>query len=142
MIRTQYIHQRTRASLRISGPELDPEFWSEYFGVQPTSTAKAGDFVITRNGTKSTVVSKLGRWIFRCDGLNTALSIDEHILALFAALALPRSGFRELLQARNETCDVFVYVENEDGTNPPIYSHDIRVLVEQCGGSIDVDIYT
>jgi hypothetical protein len=133
--------QRTKASFRISGSELDPMFWIEYFGRTSDSYAVKGGVIVRKDKRAISFPARTGVCIFDQIENGNSLSIDENVSNLLRELKMPRLGLADLLKSKGETCDVFVYVDNWNGDNPPKYSDATKRLVEECGGTLEIDLY-
>ena len=131
----------TKASFIIRGLDLDPEFWTRFFGVTPDRSVKKGEHLRLPNGTLARHPSSVGFWIFAPEPDRTTLAIDGQVSALLGALRLPDAKFRQVLMERNETCIISVFVFNDNGMNPPVYSKATARLAAACSAEIEMDVY-
>ena len=133
-------YRRTRASLTIRGDHVDAEAWAMYFGLAPVSFAYKGEYHITPSGRPSFLPSKTGRVHFECRGPDM-LSIDAHVSALRFLLGFPRSDFVTRLADEGSRAEIWVFVENDDGTNPPVYGPSTQDFVAEINAELILDVY-
>ena len=87
----------TYASLILRGESLDPRFWTEFFGANPSSWARSGGFVSRSGGLLTRTKSSTGLWTFNLENPPPNRLIDSQVEALAEALNLPRVEFVESL---------------------------------------------
>jgi hypothetical protein len=134
------IHRRTKASLTIRGDHVDPEAWALYFGLAPASFSRKDEHSITPSGRPSYWPSPTGRVSFKCRGPDV-WAIDAHVNALRAMLDFPRPDFLARLAREGSKTELWIYVENDDGTNPPIYGQVTENFIREIDARFELDVY-
>jgi hypothetical protein len=69
------------------------------------------------------------------------LSIDAHVSALRFLLGFPRSDFVTRLADEGSRAEIWVFVENDDGTNPPVYGPSTQDFVAEINAELILDVY-
>ena len=134
------VHRRTKASLIIRGDRVDPEGWALYFGMAPSFFAYKGEHWITSSGRPSYRPSAKGQVCFQCCDPNI-WAIDAQVKALREKLCFPRADFLTRLARESGHTELWIYVENDDGTNAPIYGAITSDFVAEIKGELIVDVY-
>lgn len=133
-------YQRTRASLAIRGDHVVPERWALYFNLRPQSFARKGEFGLHSNGRVASVPSPHGHVSFACDG-SKSLLIDEQTQALRSMLGFPREDFLTCLAREGSRAEIWIFVDNDDGTNPPVYGAPTSDFVAEINAELILDVY-
>ena len=133
-------HHRTRASLIIRGDHVDPEGWALYFGMAPSFFAYKGEHFITPSGRPSYLPSAKNQVRFACCDTG-ALAIDAQVKALREKLLFPRADFLTRLALESGYTELWIYVENDDGTNAPNYGVTTREFVDEIKAELILDVY-
>ncbi|WP_061162273.1 DUF4279 domain-containing protein [Caballeronia temeraria] len=135
------IHQLAHATFYISGDTLSPDFWSQYFGVEPDITIVKGQPFITPSGRPSQVPGRVGLWGVESKAAVQSDCLEAHLRYLVDRLRLPRTDLRQLLEDRAVGMRFFCYWDNETGNRAPDVPDDIRAMMEALGGTIEIDEY-
>lgn len=128
-----------QVSIVLRGDQLNPEFWTAYFGLQPDFSARKGEFTRRPNGKISETPHIWGVWNYRCKSRNIS-SIDEGVLLLMKALKLPRADFKKQLAASGCEAILSIFVDNSDGKNPPNYGKITTDFLESTGADLNLDV--
>ncbi|SAK62692.1 hypothetical protein AWB76_03295 [Caballeronia temeraria] len=134
-------HARAHATLVISGDSVEPEYWTRYFGVTPSSVRTKGQCYRYPSGKISTRPATTGYWAF---GSKTAIRSDQlapHLACLTETLALPRVDLRERLQAQGAEVALWCFWINDTGDRVPDVPDEIRAMMDAIGGTIEIDEY-
>lgn len=133
-------YRRTRASLMIRGDHVVPERWALYFGSRPQSFVRKGEFGMCTNGRIAAMPSPHGRVGFACND-SKSLSIDVQTKALRSMLGFPRADFLTRLVDEGSRAEIWIFVDNDDGTNPPVYGAPTLDFVAEIKAELIVDVY-
>ncbi|MDR5754341.1 MULTISPECIES: DUF4279 domain-containing protein [unclassified Caballeronia] len=134
-------HQLAHASFTVSGDEVSPTFWTEYFGVVPDVAHRKGDAIFDRNGQPLGIGRRTGVWGVRSKSAVKSDLLEPHLRYLVEHLGLPRADLPELLRHGNARMRFFCYWDNETGDRVPDVPDDIRAMMEAMGGTIELDEY-
>jgi len=134
-------HQLAHASFSIAGDELDPPFWTAYFGVAPDTSIAKGQRFMTPSGRLSSVPGRTGIWGIKSQQHVQSDALEPHLRYLIDRLALPRADLRERLEHAGAQMRFFCYWNNETGNRVPDVPDDIRIMMEAMGGTIEIDEY-
>jgi hypothetical protein len=128
------------AGFTIVGDEVDPEFWTRYFGIQPDVARKKGDRMRPPEG-KLYAERPTGVWGIRSKGHIRSDLLAPHLWYLTASLTLPRADLPELLAQANARMRFFCFWVNVSGDRVPDIPEPIRTMMEDMGGTIEIDEY-
>ncbi len=134
-------HQLAYASLTISGDDVEPSFWTRYFGVEPDICAKKREPFTTPSGRTSSVPGRTGVWGLRSKSIVSSDQLAPHLRYLIERLALPRHDLRQLVERIDARMRFFCYWSNDSGDRVPDVPEDINAMMESLGGSIEIDEY-
>lgn len=137
----KFAYQRAHASFSIYQDVEPPEYWSNYFGVEPDTQSVKGQFRVTPSGRVSKFPARIGLWGIESEGHVRSDLLAPHLRYLVERLALPRSDLPELLRRTGAHMRFFCYWDNETGDRVPDVPDDIRTLMEAMGGTIEIDEY-
>ena len=134
-------HQLAYASFSVAGDSLDPEFWSEYFGVPPDFAVVKGQRFTTPSGRLSSAPGRTGVWGMRSKAAVRSDSLEPHLRYLIERLNLPRAELRQLLAEKGARMRFFCYWDNESGDRVPDVPNDILAMMQAMGGTVEIDEY-
>ncbi|APA84418.1 DUF4279 domain-containing protein [Paraburkholderia sprentiae WSM5005] len=134
-------HQLAHASFTIYQDVERPEFWTNYFGVEPDMQSVRGQFRTTPSGRTSKYPARIGVWGVHSKGHVQSNILAPHLRYLVERLALPRSDLPELLKRTGAHMRFFCYWDNESGDRVPDVPDDIRTMMEAMGGTVEIDEY-
>ncbi|HEX3636468.1 MAG TPA: DUF4279 domain-containing protein [Paraburkholderia sp.] len=134
-------HQLAHASFTISGHQVVPEFWTDYFGVVPDIAIKEGDAINDPTGQGRILTRRTGVWGMRSQTAVRSDSLTPHLRYLLDQLRLPRDDLRRLIKAIDGQMRFFCYWDNRTGDRVPDVPEDIRAMMEFLGGVIEIDEY-
>ncbi|MDR3389070.1 MULTISPECIES: hypothetical protein [Paraburkholderia] len=134
-------HALAHATFIISGDVVVPDFWTEYFGIPPDSTITKGKPFLYPSGKLSTRPGKLGLWAVKSESAVCSDHLTPHLRYLTDRLLLPRAGLRDLVCHDEAKMSFWCYWQNETGDRVPDVPDDIRAMMEEMGGTIEIDEY-
>ncbi|WP_321956095.1 DUF4279 domain-containing protein [Paraburkholderia bannensis] len=134
-------HELAYVSFSVAGDTLNPEFWTEYFSVDPDFTVVKGQRFKTPSGRLSSAPGRTGVWIVRSNKAVRSDSLEPHFRYLVQHLKFPRANLREHLEKANVHMRFFCYWSNERGDRVPDVPDDIRAMMESMGGTVEIDEY-
>ena len=134
-------HQLAHASFTIYQDVERPEFWTNYFGVEPDMQSVRGQFRTTPSGRISKYPARIGVWSVDSKRHVQSNILAPHLRYLVEHLALPRSDLPELLKHTGAQMRFFCYWNNESGDRVPDVPDDIRTMMEAMGGTVEIDEY-
>jgi hypothetical protein len=134
-------HALAHATFYLIGDDIDPEFWTSYFGVMPSSTRTKGQLYSYPSGKLSTKPATNGFWAVGSKFAIRSDALTPHLRYLINLLALPRADFQEQMRAQNANLALWCYWLNEPGDRIPDVPDDIRTMIESMGGTIELDEY-
>jgi hypothetical protein len=134
-------HALAHATFIISGDAVEPDFWTEYLGVQPDSTITKGKPFLYPSGKLSRHPGKLGFWSVESEKEVRSDQLAPHLRYLIKILNLPRDGLRDLVCRDGVKMSFWCYWDNETGDRVPDVPDDIRTMMETLGGVIEIDEY-
>jgi hypothetical protein len=127
---------KTRASLRFSGDDLDPEELSAVLGAQPSSSGRKGDVVTgAKTGQKST--KKTGDWMLRAEP-RVPGDLETQIKEVLSQLTDDPKIWRGLKKYRP---NLFVGLFMEEGNEGIEISAECLAMLGERGISLGLDIY-
>jgi hypothetical protein len=129
------------ATFIISGDAVEPDFWTEYLGVQPDSIITKGKPFLYPSGKLSRRPGKLGFWSVESKEAVWSDQLAPHLRHLIKLLKLPRDGLRDLVCRDGIKMSFWCYWDNETGDRVPDVPDDIRTMMESLGGVIEIDEY-
>ena len=129
----------TDVGLVLRGHRLNPDFWSTYFGVQRDFSARKGEIARIPKGHLRVAPHIWGVWSYATKSSNIR-TIDEGVMLLVKALRLPRADFKNVL--RSEGCEAIlsVFVDNADGTTPPIQGDITATFLKSTGAELSLTV--
>jgi hypothetical protein len=133
--------QLAHASFTVSGDQVLPALWTEYFGVVPDIAHTKGDPVVDRSGQLLGIERRTGVWGVRSNQEVRSDLLEPHLRYLMERLALPRPDLRDRIERTGARMRFFCYWLNETGDRVPDVSEDIRAMMEAMGGTIEIDEY-
>jgi hypothetical protein len=136
-----YINQLAHASFSIYQDVEPPEFWTNYFNVQPDTAIVKGKPFVTPSGRPSRGLGRIGVWGIRSQQHVRSDLLEPHLRYLVDRLGLPRSDLPELLMRTGARMRFFCYWLNESGDRVPDVPDDIRAMMEAMGGTVEIDEY-
>ncbi|MBB5400812.1 DUF4279 domain-containing protein [Paraburkholderia youngii] len=134
-------HQLAHASFTIYQDVERPEFWTNYFGVEPDMQSVRGQFRTTPSGRTSKYPARIGVWSVDSKGHVQSDLLEPHLRYLVERLALSRLDLPELLKRTGAQMRFFCYWDNESGDRVPDVPDDIRTMMEAMGGTVEIDEY-
>ncbi|SMG23186.1 DUF4279 domain-containing protein [Paraburkholderia susongensis] len=134
-------YQRAHASFSIYQDTEPPEFWTNYFNVQPDTAIVKGKPFVTPSGRISSGPARVGLWGIGSKEHVRSDLLEPHLRYLVERLGLPRSELPELLKRTGAHMRFFCYWDNEAGDRVPDVPDDIRAMIETMGGTIEIDEY-
>jgi hypothetical protein len=133
--------QLAYATFHVMGDSVDPAFWTRYFEVQPDVAIVKGQPFTTPSGRVSRTPGRVGLWGFGSKTFVVSDALEPHLRFLVERLNLTRADLREALEREGVTARFWCYWDNEAGNRIPDIPHDIRAMMDEIGGSIDIDEY-
>ncbi|CAB3772941.1 DUF4279 domain-containing protein [Paraburkholderia humisilvae] len=134
-------HQLAHASFTISGDDVNPEFWTRYFGVEPDTAIVKGEPFVTSSGRTSSMPGRTGVWGVRSQSAVKSDLLEPHLRYLIERLGLPREDLREAVARVGAHMRFFCYWENYTGDRVPCVPDDIKAMMESIGGTVEIDEY-
>ncbi|MDR5756628.1 DUF4279 domain-containing protein [Caballeronia sp. LZ035] len=134
-------HPLAHATLIVSGSGVVPEFWTTFFGVEPTWTVTKGKPFKTPSGRMNPRLGKLGLWAFGSKPHVTSDHLAPHLIFLQSRLSLPRRDARALAEAQGATIALWCYWCNHSGDRVPDIPPFAHEMMEAMGGMIEIDEY-
>ena len=129
----------TKVSIVLRDDTLNPDFWSDYFGIQADFSARKGEITRTPKGNLRVAPHLWGVWNYQCKSTSLA-SIDEGVLILIKALKFPRADFRQVLAAHGCEAILGIFVDNSDGRNPPLYGKVTQDFIDHTGADLSLTV--
>jgi hypothetical protein len=129
--------QRTAASLRFHGDDLDPEDISRTLGASPTLGRKKGGIWYTPKGKE--MIARTGYWSLSA-AEETPADLDQQLTKLFSGLSDDVEAFRKL--AARFKGNVFVGLFLSGFNEGLSLSPTILDAIGQRGLVLDLDIYS
>jgi hypothetical protein len=129
------------ASMSIYGDDLDPEFWTSYFGCVSDRSLIKGVEKLTHKGIPSGFVARTGMWSVSSKDAVSSDDLTPHIEYLVSKLLLPRPDLGQLLEQRGETMRCFCYWDNYSGDRIPVIDPRLEAVIKESGGYIEIDEY-
>lgn len=133
--------QSANASFSIAGDLVRPETWSAYFNVKPDAFVLKGEHFTTPSGKTSSGPGRTNMWSVNSKLAVQSDRLEPHLRYLIELLALPRSDFRDLLNKQQARVRFFCYWDNASGDRVPDVPDDIRSMMAEMGGTIEIDEY-
>lgn len=134
-------HQLAHASFSISGDQVIPEFWTEYFGIKPDTAIVKNEPFTTSAGKISRIPARTSVWGVRSKPAIKSDLLEPHLRYLIERLGLPRADLREHVERTDARMRFFCYWHNESGDRIPDVPEDIKVMMESLGGIVEIDEY-
>lgn len=134
-------HALAHATFIMSGTAVEPDFWTEYFGVQPDSTITKGKPYLYPSGKFSKHLGKLGFWAIESAKAVRSDRLEPHLRYLTGILKLPRDDLRDRIGQDGVKMSLWCYWYNETGDRVPGVPDDLREMMESLGGVIEIDEY-
>lgn len=134
-------HALAHATFILSGEAVEPDSWTEYFGVQPDSTIIRGKPFLYPSGKLSSCLGKLGLWSVQSEGAVHSDQLTPHLRYLVQILKLPRDGLCGLVCRDGVKMSLWCYWDNQSSDRVPDVPDDIRTMMESMGGIIEIDEY-
>lgn len=135
------IHQFAYVTFSVAGDTLNPEFWTAYFGVPSDFSVVKGQRFKTPSGRLSSVPGRTGVWGIRSKTAVRSDLLEPHLRYLVERLNFPHPDLRQLLLDKDVHMRFFCYWENEAGDRVPDVPDDVRTMMEEMGGTIEIDEY-
>ena len=129
------------ATFHVMGDAVVPAFWTQYFGVEPDTAITKGEYFTTPSGRTSSTPGRVGLWGFCSKPFVDSDKLEPHLRYLISQLDLTRSGLHETLDKEGVTVRFWCYWYNETGNRVPDIPDDIRSMIENLGGVIEIDEY-
>ena len=126
---------RAWATLRIGGPDLDPDLATRVLQIQPTAEP------LRRPGLRPTTDARrrLSFWRLSTKDILTSVQLEDHLKWILTCLAGARGRLDSLVPGATQT-DVFCYLRGPGGGGPTISASTLNRLGE-LGLSLGLDIY-
>ncbi|GAB7525582.1 DUF4279 domain-containing protein [Paraburkholderia sp. 2C] len=131
--------RRAHASFTISGDQVLPNSWTDYFGVAPDLAISKGDPIPDPTGQGRNLTRRTGVWSVSSKDKIVGDELEPHLRYLIERLELPRDDFRKRVDRENASVRLFCYWYNDTGNRVPHIPDDIRNLCEIEGIEIDID---
>ncbi|WP_175047713.1 DUF4279 domain-containing protein [Burkholderia lata] len=120
-----------------------PEFWTRYFGVQPTVAGAKGDpRPPGKDGVARVPPRRIGIWGIETKDIIDSDDLEPHLRYLVETLGLPRADFANEIMRTGAMVRFFCFWVNEDGNRPPKIPGDIVEMCNSQGIEIDIDEYS
>ncbi|WP_322044470.1 DUF4279 domain-containing protein [Paraburkholderia sp. J67] len=129
------------ASFTITGDRVVPEWWTQYFGVQPDVSVTKGEPLEDRTGQGRSLVRRTGVWGIDSETAVHSDRLEPHLRYLIQRLALPRQDLKAHIESAGGKVRFFCYWVNEAGNRVPDVPDDIRTMMAVMGGTIEIDEY-
>ena len=95
-------YRLAHASMSVYGDQIDPDFWTSYFGCSPDKTRIKSVKFITPAGRFSKFGASIGIWAVSSREAVLSDHLTPHIEYLVSRLLLPRGDLPTLLELRGE----------------------------------------
>jgi hypothetical protein len=129
------------ASCSISGDNLDPDFWTRYFGREPDIKVIKGKPFVTPWVRMSSGPGRTGVWGCSSRKAIHDNSLYPHIAYLIDTLGLPRPNIANLIEQMGQKMRVLCYWSNYEGDRIPRVSESLRSILATCGAVLEIDQY-
>ena len=80
-------------------------------------------------------------WAVKSESAVCSDHLTPHLRYLTDRLLLPRAGLRDLVCHDEAKMSFWCYWQNETGDRVPDVPDDIRAMMEEMGGTIEIDEY-
>ncbi|KXV13249.1 hypothetical protein CR51_05395 [Caballeronia megalochromosomata] len=134
-------HALASASFTITGDRVSPDWWTQYFGVQPDIAVTKGDPLADKTGQGRTLLRRTGVWGIDSEKAVRGDQLEPHLRYLVERLALPRPDLKASIERVGAKVRFFCYWVNESGDRVPDVPDDIRAMMEWIGGTVEIDEY-
>jgi hypothetical protein len=134
-------YRLAHASVSVYGDQIDPDFWTGYFGCSPDKTRIKGVKFTTPTGRPSKFGASIGIWAISSREAVLSDQLTPHIDYLVSKLLLPRADLPKLLELRGETMRCFCYWDNYSGDRIPVIDPRLEAVIKESGGYIEIDEY-
>ncbi|CAL8477991.1 MULTISPECIES: DUF4279 domain-containing protein [Caballeronia] len=134
-------HALASASFTITGDRVTPDWWTQYFGVQPDVAVTKGEPLKDWTGQGRTFARRTGVWGIDSEKAVRSDQLAPHLRYLVRVLELPRSDLKAHIESVGAKMRFFCYWVNEAGDRVPDVPDDIRTIMESLGGTIEIDEY-
>jgi hypothetical protein len=129
------------ASFTIGGDYVVPEWWTRYFGVLPDVSGTKGEPLCDRTGQGRNLTRYTGVWGIGSEKAVHSDSLEPHLRYLVQRLELPRPELKTHIERVGAKMRFFCYWVNESGDRVPVVPDDIRAMMEEMGGTVEIDEY-
>jgi len=126
--------ERTLATLRIGGENLDPAFVTSQLGIEPTKTQKKGE--VHRNSRGLERTSKTGGWFLSSEDHVNSKDVRRHLDWLLERLIPVKDQLRSLQETEEIVMDVNCIWWSAGDGGPTLWPEQMRLLAElnlECG---------
>lgn len=128
-------------SFVLRGIDLEPDFWTAYFGLEPLSYARRGHEIWRHGKSIVGTKSRSGYWDFSLSGKQLSLSVDDQIKEISRILKLPSDDFSKIAREKAISCEVWIFIDTSDGRISSYYSSFTEDFVNRCGARLILDVY-
>lgn len=122
----------TSAMLRIVGPNVDPDQFTQASGIPPTMRVAVGD--ISPKGTRPRTE---GIWAIDTQGLLGSTELEDHLSLLIAKLP---ENFVDLIP-NGARCEILCVWHSATGHGGPSLSPSVLSKIAASGITLDFDFY-
>jgi hypothetical protein len=128
-------------SFVLRGIDLEPEFWTAYFGIEPIGYARRGHEIYRYGRSIVGTKSRSGFWDFSLSGSQLSLSVDDQTREIARRLNIPSDEFSKIAAEREISIEVWIFVDNSNGSNSLKYSSRTEDIIIKCGAKLVLDVY-
>jgi hypothetical protein len=129
-----------KASFSIHGDAVEPAFWTDYFGCEPTeSRVWSDDRGLAPSGRR--YAPRAGLWDLSTETLISNDLLDPHLSFLITKLALPRPDLGALLRELAPKSRVFCFWQNDSGDRVPDVRPEYLDIFRACEIGFEIDEY-
>lgn len=129
------------ATAMIFGDDTVPEYWTTYFGLEPTFYMRKGEPFVLPSGRQSTWPGKSNMWGYSTEDIIREDLLDPHLNYLISKLSLPRPDLKAFLTAHQLKFRFSCFWANFTGDRIPFVEPRIKEIIEESGGDLSIDEY-
>ena len=142
MASNKNIHKLAFASINIYSDELNPVFWTHYFGFTPDMSFKKGESFVNHKGNLIVGnINRPGAWIYSAKPHVDSDYLDPYIMFLISKFGLPRSDLPDLLVRMNTNMRCFCFWDNYSGDRVAQISPYLQDILAKSGIALEIDEY-
>ena len=129
-------------TVTVSGDRLSPEYWTDYFGVEPTFYVEKGKPFVTPAGKLSAGIGQSNIWGYSTKGIVDDDELDPHLRSAISNLNLPRADLKKIVEENGVSLRFSCYWANFGGNRVPHIDDRLKEVVSESGGTVLIDEYS